>query len=223
MAMNQHAEAARSDAASRDTAAGRPDVLPLEEAIRPFSGRSFNLEPDVRGSTKRPKEVAELAERAIGKEPKTKMRAAVDAIASSSGSIPQLPANNADLTPWNAIKAPVHISELDQQPLAVAHGKAASSRAAVVARGRSEERKRPARGESADRHNLTDSVLNEIVNDELDGAEGKKKGARTRSRSKSRPAVSLPPMPHDESGGRPIGKVRSTSRQAFRGASRAIR
>ena len=99
VAMNQHAEAVRSDAASRDTAAGRPDVLPLKEAIRPFSGRSFNLEP--RGSTKRPKEVAELAERAIGKEPKTKMRAAVDAIASSSGSIPQLPANNADLTPWN--------------------------------------------------------------------------------------------------------------------------
>ena len=158
------------------------------------------------------------------------MRAAVAAIgaASSSGSIPQLPAdipaNNADLTPWNAIKAPVHISELDQQPLAVAHGKAASSRAAVVAgRGRSEERKRPARGESADRHNLTDGVLNEIVNDELDGAEGKKKGDRTRSRSKSRPAVSLPPMPHDESGGRPIEKVRSTSRQASRGAGRAIR
>ena len=182
-------------------------MKPMEEAIMPFSGRSSRLEPD-RGSTKRPKEVAELAERAIGKEPKTNMRAAVAAIgaASSSGSIPQnIPANNADLTPWNAIKAPVHISELDQQPLAVAHGKAASSRAAVVARGRSEERKRPARGESADRQNLTDSVLNEIVNDELDGVE-KKKGGRSRSRH----AVSLPP--HDESGGRPIEKVRSTSR-----------
>ena len=133
------------------------------------------------------------------------MRAAVAAIgaASSSGSIP---ANNADLTPWNAIKAPVHISELDQQPLAVAHGKAASSRAAVQARGRSEERKRPARGESADRQNLTDGVLNEIVLDELDGAEGKK----GRTRSRSRHAASLPP--HDESGGRPIEKVRSNSR-----------
>ena len=202
VAMNQHAEAVRSDPAAR-----RPDVKPMEEAIMPFSGRSSRLEPD-RGSTKRPKEVAELAERAIGKEPKTNMRAAVAAIgaASSSGSIP---ANNADLTPWNAIKAPVHISELDKQPLAVAHGKAASSRAAVVprvvSRGRSEERKRPARGESADRQNLTDSVLNEIVNDELDGVE-KKKGGRSRSRH----AVSLPP--HDESGGRPIEKVRSTSR-----------
>ena len=220
VAMNQHAEAVRSDPAAR-----RPDVKPMEEAIVPFSGRSSRLETD-RGSTKRPKEAAELIERAIGKEPKTNMRAAAAAAAvgaaSSSGSVP---ANNSDLTPWNAVKAPVHISEADQQPLAVAHGKAASSRAAVAAgRARSV---RPARGESADRQNLTVDVVREIANEHLDAAEGKK-GGRARSRSKSRPAVSLPPKPHDESGGRPIEKVRSTSRQAFRdfqrqGAGRAGR
>ena len=122
------------------------------------------------------------------------------------------------------MKAPVHISEVDQQPLALAHGKAASSRAAVVAgRARSVERHRPARGESAaDRQNLTVDVVREIANEHLDAAEGKK-GDRTRSRSKSRPAVSLPPKPHDESGGRPIEKVRSNSRQAFRDYQRQSR
>ena len=114
------------------------------------------------------------------------------------------------------MKPPVHISELDQQPLAVAHGMAASSRAAVVARGRSVARHRPARGESADRQNLTDDVTAEIARETIADALAiaGKKGDRTKSRSKSRPAVSLPP--HDESGGRPIEKVRSNSRQAFR-------
>ena len=86
----------------------------------------------------------------------------------------------------------------------------------MAGRARSVERHRPARGESADRQNLTVGVVREIANEHLDAAEGKKKGDRTRSRSKSRPAVLLPPKPHDESGGRPIEKVRSNSRQAFR-------
>ena len=191
----------------------------MEEAlaIKPFSGRSFNLEPE-RQSTKRPNEVAQLVERALAKEPKTNMRAAVQAAtigaASSSSSVP---ANNADLAPWNAVKAPVHISEVDQQPLAASLGKAASSRAAVVAgRGSSVSRHRPARGESADRQNLTDDVTAEIARETDALAIASKKGDRTKSRSKSRLPASLPPAPHDESGGRPIEKVRSRSKQAFR-------
>ena len=74
-AMNQHAEAIarRPD----DATARRPDEVPMEEAlaIKPFSGRRFNIEPE-RQSTKRPKEVAELVERALAKGPKTNMRAA---------------------------------------------------------------------------------------------------------------------------------------------------
>ena len=112
VAMNQHAEAIarRPD----DAAARRPDEVPMEETIKPFSGRSFNIEPE-RQSTKRPKEVAELTERAIAKEPRANMRAAAQAatIGASSSSSSSVPANNPDIAPWNAVKGPVHISEVD--------------------------------------------------------------------------------------------------------------
>ena len=211
VAMTQHAE----------TMARRPDERSLAGPEEPpntgILGLALEPAEDMRDSVKRPKEVAAETERQISQEPQKQIRrltsAAKKGAQAESRAASAAPANSRERAFAPGFKPPVHISELAQQPLAVAAGKARSSREAVQAtkprRGRSEHKE-------IDYH-----VLNKISNDVLDVQEAERAADRSKSvgraLSKSRSAgraLSTATLPYDESG-RPlpiIEKVRARSR-----------
>ena len=205
VAMNQHAEAA----------ARRPDERNLAGPEEPpntgILGLALEPAEDMRDSVKRPKEVAAETERQISQEPQKQIRrlasAARKGAQAESRAASAAPANSRERAFAPGFKPPVHISELDQQPLAVAAGKARSSREAV-------EATKPRRGRSEHKE-IDYDVLNKISNDVLDLQEAERATERSRSKAKSIPrSLSTRTLPYDESG-RPlpiIEKVRTRSR-----------
>ena len=205
--MNQHAEAA----------ARRPDERNLAGPEEPpntgILGLALEPAEDMRDSVKRPKEVAAETERQISQEPQKQIRrlasAARKGAQAESRAASAAPANSRERAFAPGFKPPVHISELDQQPLAVAAGKARSSREAVQAT-------KPRRGRSEHKE-IDYDVLNKISNDVLDLQEAERATERSRSKAKSKSiprSLSTATLPYDESG-RPlpiIEKVRTRSR-----------